>query len=138
MPLIPMPTKSSKKYTYALGRRKAAVATVKLFVGKSSSIVNKLDVQKYFPTTYIFLEKPFIKTETQNKYYYEAKIIGGGKEGQREALTLALSQALKIINPDFTSPLRQAGLLTVDSRVRQRRMVGTGGKARRKKQSPKR
>jgi small subunit ribosomal protein S9 len=133
-----MPTKSSKKYTYAIGRRKAAVATVKLFSGKSESTVNKISVSKYFPTTFIHLDKPFIKTDTLAKYYFEAKIIGGGKEGQREALILALSRALKTIDDKFTSPLRQAGLLTVDSRVRQRRMVGTGGKARRQKQSPKR
>ncbi|MEK7527533.1 MAG: 30S ribosomal protein S9 [Patescibacteria group bacterium] len=133
-----MPTKSSKKYTYAVGRRKAAVATVKLFSGKGESTVNKIEVSKYFPTTFIYLDKPFIKTDTLNKYYFEAKIVGGGKEGQREALTLALSRALKIINVDYTAPLRQAGLLTVDSRVRQRRMVGTGGKSRRQKQSPKR
>jgi small subunit ribosomal protein S9 len=51
---------------------------------------------------------------------------------------LAISRALKIINELFKPALREAGLLTVDSRVRERRMVGTGGKARRQKQSPKR
>ncbi len=58
--------------------------------------------------------------------------------GQLKALALAISRALLKIDPDFRSDLRQAGLLTVDSRRRQRRMVGTGGKARRQKQSPKR
>ena len=68
----------------------------------------------------------------------DLKIIGGGKTGQLSALTLALSRALVKSNPDFTSPLAKATLLTVDARVRERRMVGTGGKARRQKQSPKR
>lgn len=133
-----MVTKSNKKYTSALGRRKSAIATVKLFTGKEVSTVNKKTVDVYFPTTHTFLNKPFTETKTLGKYYFEAKIIGGGIEGQREALTLAIARALKKIDADYTLVLRQAGLLTVDSRVRERRMIGTGGKARRQKQSPKR
>lgn len=133
-----MVTKSNKKYTSAIGRRKSAVARIKLFTGKEVSVVNGKNLDLYFPTTHTFIGKPFAETKTTGKYYFEAKIIGGGKEGQREALTLAIARALKKIDVDFTSVLRQAGLLTVDSRVRERRMVGTGGKARRQKQSPKR
>lgn len=135
-------SKTSKKistsYVYALGRRKAAVATVKLFKGKGESTINGRALNKYFLLTFSRLELPFIITETQNKYYFNAKIVGGGKTGQLAALILALSRALKKSNEDFTSLLAQAGLLTVDARVRERRMVGTGGKARRQKQSPKR
>lgn len=133
-----MVTKSNKKYTSALGRRKSAIARIKLFTGKEISTVNTKNVDIYFPTTHTFLNKPFTVTKTDGKYYFEAKIIGGGVEGQREALTLAIARALKKIDTDFTLVLRQAGLLTVDSRVRERRMIGTGGKARRQKQSPKR
>ena len=133
-----MVTKSNKKYTSALGRRKSAVARLKLFTGKEVSMVNGKTLEAYFPTTHTFVGKPFIETKTIGKYYFEAKIIGGGKEGQREALTLAIARALKKIYIDFNLVLRQAGLLTVDSRVRERRMIGTGGKARRQKQSPKR
>lgn len=133
-----MVTKSNKKYTSALGRRKSAVAQVKLFTGKVVSTVNKKNVDVYFPNTHTFISKPFVETKTTGKYYFEAKIIGGGLEGQREALTLAIARALQKIDADYTLVLRQAGLLTVDSRVRERRMIGTGGKARRQKQSPKR
>lgn len=133
-----MVTKSNKKYTHAIGRRKSAIASVKLYLGKESSVVNKKNVDLYFPTTHTFINKPFKETKTVGKYYFESKIIGGGVEGQREALTLAISRALQKINVDYTLVLRQAGLLTVDSRVRERRMIGTGGKARRQKQSPKR
>lgn len=132
------PKKNSTTYIYALGRRKAAVATVKLYKGKGDSSINSRPLNKYFPLTFSRLDLPFTITETQNKYYFNAKIIGGGKTGQLSALTLALSRALKKSNEDFTSSLAQAGLLTVDARVRERRMVGTGGKARRQKQSPKR
>jgi len=139
---IPTMTKSPSKktYTYSYGRRKSAVATVKLFAGKSENLVNGDPVSKYFPgfSYLVKYERPFKVTETEGKFYYEAKIVGGGKVGQVEALFLAISRSLIKLNHDYQPALRQAGLLTVDSRVRERRMVGTGGKARRQKQSPKR
>lgn len=135
-------TKSNPKinYTYALGRRRAAVATVKVFAGKLDSTINGMDLEKYFPgeSNKINYNRPFVTTDTLGKYYYQAKVIGGGKNGQIEALVLAISRALKKIDDTFRPLLRSANLLTVDSRVRERRMVGTGGKARRQKQSPKR
>lgn len=135
--------KSTNKntYIYAVGRRRSAIATAKLFTGKGESTVNGLEVSKYFPGQDFeaLFNKPFIVTETSNKYYYQAKLVGGGKNGQLGALTLAISRCLKKLDESaFKKPLRDAGLLTVDSRVRERRMVGTGGKARRQKQSPKR
>lgn len=131
---------SKNSYTRTLGRRKSAVATIKLFAGKGESVVNKIDLVKYFPTKTekIIYEKPFEITKTLGKYYFVAKIIGGGKTGQVQALSLAISRALIKINESLKPELRAAGLLTVDSRVKERRMVGTGGKSRRQKQSPKR
>jgi len=132
---------SSLKYTYAVGRRKSSVATVKLYSGKGSNTVNTKPVNQYFAEGHADIRylKPFKLTGTDGKFYFTAKIIGGGKAGQLESLVLALSRALKTSDEAAHKPaLRAAGLLTVDSRVRQRRMVGTGGKARRKKQSPKR
>lgn len=137
-----MPPKSPPKiYTYAIGRRKAAVANIKLFADKGESTVNGVVVNKYFPLAShkIAFESPFLLTKTVDKYHYQARISGGGREGQLESLVLAISRALqKIDKVNYTSLLRSAGLLTVDARVRQRRMVGTGGKSRRQKQSPKR
>ena len=130
--------KSANTYVYALGRRKAAVATVKLFSGKGESTINTRDLNKYFPLTFTRLELPFKTTETEGKFHFAAKVVGGGRTGQLAAIILALSRALKKSNVEFTTLLAQAGLLTVDARVRERRMVGTGGKARRQKQSPKR
>jgi small subunit ribosomal protein S9 len=132
------PKKSANTYTYALGRRKSAIATVKLFNGKGESTINTRALNKYFPLTHSRLDLPFKTTETEGKFHFSAKIIGGGRTGQLAALILAISRALKKYNLDFTTALAQAGLLTVDARVRERRMVGTGGKARHKKQSPKR
>ena len=133
-------SKSSKAYTYAIGRRKASIANLKLYKGKSESIVNGKALEVYFPllSDKLVYSKPFVVTKTTDKYYWEARVSGGGKQGQLEAMTLALARALKIIDISFGPILRNNGLMTVDSRVRQRRMVGTGGKARRAKQSPKR
>ena len=133
-------TTSKNSYTRSLGRRKSAVATIKLFSGKGDSTVNGLSLEKYFPTKTekIVYDKPFEITKTIGKYHFQAKIVCGRKTGQVQALSLAISRCLIKINDTFKSDLRTNGLLTVDSRVKERRMVGTGGKSRRQKQSPKR
>lgn len=135
-----MPRKTTKKYTYSIGRRKSSITTLKLFKGKGKSNINSIPLDKYFPQKIakIIHQKPLVITKNLDKYYFEAKIVGGGKMGQVSSLALAISRALVKIDENFKKELRPAGLLTVDSRVRQRRMVGTGGKARRQKQSPKR
>jgi|SRR3989339_123513 len=137
---MPKNLNKNNPYTYAVGRRRSAVATIKLYPSKGDSQVNKISLDKYFPgsAAKVNYQQPFTVTDTENKYHFESKIIGGGKHGQLQALALAISRALQKHHPEMTVSLRAAGLLTVDSRVRQRRMVGTGGKARRQKQSPKR
>ena len=132
-------SKSTSKYTYAVGRRKSAIATIKMYSGKGSNTVNNKPIEQYFPITdKIKFLKPFSVTQTLDKFHFEARIIGGGLSGQLDALVLAVSRALHKINPELKTILRQQSLLTVDPRVRERRMVGTGGKSRRQKQSPKR
>lgn len=135
-----MVKKISNNYVYTVGRRKSSVATVKLFTGNGDSTVNQMAIDKYFPGTKnrIKFQQPFKITETEGAYHFQAKVSGGGKGGQIEALVLAIARSLKKTNEILGQSLRAAGLLTVDSRVRERRMVGTGGKARRQKQSPKR
>lgn len=134
------PKSNSKKYIYAVGRRKSSIATIKLFSGKGEYLINNISIDKYFPQKIakIIYEKPFKVTDTLGKYFFQAKITGGGKIGQVSALSLAISRALVKINDNFKTDLRKAGLLTVDSRIRERRMIGTGGKSRRQKQSPRR
>ncbi len=134
-------TKNINKYYYSVGRRKSAVSAVKLFIGKNDSKINQKPSDKYFPDKSLqtIFNKPFQVTNTVGKYYFEAKITGGGKLGQAGALSLALSRSLQKIDRQLYTPLlRASSLLTVDSRVRQRRMIGTGGKSRRQKQSPRR
>lgn len=128
-------------YTHGVGRRKSSVARVRIYRGKGENTVQGNVASKYFEGEVAkkAMAKPFGVTETSDKYYFSAKVSGGGKSGQLAALVLALSRALAKISPEkFRPQLRKVNLLTRDARERQRRMVGMGGKARRKKQSPKR
>lgn len=128
-------SKINKNYTFAIGRRKSASARVRLFKGIGENLING----KKIITHLIQLTKPFKLTETEGKYFFTAKVSGGGKEGQIEAIVHGISRALVKLNTEkFRTVLKKNNLLTRDPRVRLRRMVGTGGKARRKKQSPKR
>ncbi|MEJ2347800.1 MAG: 30S ribosomal protein S9 [Patescibacteria group bacterium] len=136
-----MPRKKKINYTYAVGRRKSSSARVRLYRGRSQSTVNGVPFEDYFPgeVNKDYYTKPFEITETSGKYYVTVRVVGGGKKGQLKATVHGIARALAILNPkEFRSPLKKAGLLTRDPRVKERRKVGTGGKARRKKQSPKR
>ena len=136
-----MATTSKKNYTYAVGRRKSSSARVRLFKGSGESLINDKKISEVYEnkTALIILDKPFKVTDTQGKYFFTAKVSGGGKEGQMEAIIHGVSRALIKINADkFRVVLKKSNLLTRDPRERLRRMVGTGGKARSKKQSPKR
>ena len=136
-----MPKIKKENFTYASGRRKNASARVRLFKGTGETQVNGLPIAEYFPGEILksVWQKPFELTDTWGKYYATIKVIGGGKNGQVEATANALAKALVLVNKEsFKSPIKKAGLLTRDARERLRRMVGTGGKARRAKQSPKR
>ena len=139
-----MKTKSKsrkKKYIPAVGRRRKAIARVRLFRGKGKILVNNLPIEKYFSgevakVTYL---KPFQVTDTVGKYYATVKVIGSGKIGQLGAVVHGLARALDKENKElYHDALKKHKLLTRDPRKRERRKPGMGGKARRKKQSPKR
>lgn len=129
------------KFIQTVGRRKEAIARIRLYSGKGESIVNNRPISQYFPgeMAKVVYGRPFEETGTLGKYYVTAKIVGGGKTGQLEAFVHGLSRALALTDRENFRPLlKKKGLLTRDARIRERRKVGTGGKARRKKQSPKR
>ena len=128
-------------YLYGVGRRKESSCRVRLYRGKGENTVNGMPVAKYFEGEIAkkALAKPFGATETSDKYYFSAKVSGGGKNGQLEAVVMAIARALVRASVEKNRvPLKKLGLLSRDPRKRQRRMVGMGGKSRRKKQSPKR
>ena len=143
------PSKSKKtdkkvrrgSYTYAIGRRKTATARVRLFKGRGDLVVNNQPISQYFPgeVNKIIYLKPFRVTETEGKYYATIKVEGSGKNGQLGAITHGLAWALDKENTElYHTLLKKAGLLTRDSRMKERRKPGLAQSARAKKQSPKR
>jgi small subunit ribosomal protein S9 len=134
-------TSKSKEYIYAVGRRKTATARVRLFPKKGDLIINGMPAGKYFSGDRAKIEytKPLLVTKTLGKYSFSIKVEGSGISGQIGAVSHGLARALAKFNlEEFRPILKKHGLLTRDSRKKERTKVGTGGKARRKKQSPKR
>lgn len=145
-------SKSSKNFVFAVGRRKEAIARVRLFAGAKATIngveikkgeifVNNKPIQEYFRfSAYAPIYNKFVlNTGINGKYSFSIKVEGGGLAGQLDAVLLGMARALdKLDREKYHSVLRSKGYLTRDSRERERRKVGMGGKARRKKQSPKR
>lgn len=132
---------AKKDYISAVGRRKEAVARVRLFSGKGNSIVNNKPVDEYFPGNIAseLLATPFKVAKSEGVYWYSAKVEGGGKNAQIVAVILGIARALVQANKEiFQTPLKKHGLLTRDPRMRERRKVDTGGKARRQKKHPRR
>lgn len=128
-------------YVYAVGRRKTSSARVRLYKGKGESVVNGKPIEHYFPGEIMksVWSKPFKILDVSEKYYVRVKVLGGGLNGQLDAVVNGISKAFaKDSKKEFRLPLKKAGLLKRDARVRERRKPGTGGKARKKKQSPKR
>ena len=137
-----MVKKSTKKpLIKVLGSRKRATARVWLYRGKGDILINDQKVKAYFPgeINEIKLKVPFVLTETEGKFYATIKVSGGGPAGQLGAAVHGLSRALAEVEEKKYRPiLKKAGLLTRDSREKERRKPGQAGKARAKRQSPKR
>lgn len=128
-------------YVYAVGRRKTATARVRLYLKKGDLLVNGKAAGEYFPgdTASVKYMKPLKLTNTDGKFSFSAKVEGSGKSAQLGAVVHGLARALANHDTEAYRPvLKQEGFLTRDPRMKESRKVGTGGKARRKKQSPKR
>jgi len=125
---------------HVIGRRKTATARVRLYQKKGKIIVNNLPIDQYFPgitAQKLYLE-PLNLTNTQDRLSFTIKVQGSGKSSQLGAVIHGLSRALVNLDEENKQTLKKRGFLTRDSRMKESRKVGTGGKARRKKQSPKR
>lgn len=137
-------TKKSKKvtYIYAIGRRKTATARIRLHLKQTGGItVNDKPIAEYFPGKFCqkFYLEPLRSTNLLDKYLITAKVEGSGRNSQMAAVIHGIARAIAKLDPEKNRPiLKKHGFLTRDPRKRQRRMVGMGGKARRKKQSPRR
>lgn len=127
-------------YFYALGRRKAATARVRLQSGKGTVTVNGKPAAEYFADSkYLMgkLNQPFTVLELENKYDITVVVTGGGHDGQIEAIRLGISKALVELNGDLKSTLKRADLLSRDPREKERKKFGLKG-ARKQRQFTKR
>jgi len=122
-----------------IGRRKTSVARIYLSPGKGDITVNDRGVQEYFPLEILrtLVNQPFEITDPTIKYDVNINVKGGGFKGQAEAIRLAISRALVLINEESKPALRKEGFLTRDSRMVERKKYGKK-KARRSFQWTKR
>ncbi|MFD1207124.1 MULTISPECIES: 30S ribosomal protein S9 [Sporosarcina] len=121
------------------GRRKSSVARVRLVPGDGKIVVNKRDVEDYVPfeTLREVIKQPLVATQTLGSYDIHVNVHGGGYTGQAGAIRHGVARALLNVDPDFRAPLKAAGLLTRDARMKERKKYGLKG-ARRAPQFSKR
>jgi small subunit ribosomal protein S9 len=113
-------------YFYGTGRRKTAVARVKLFPGNGAIIINGKPYEELFPNLEYQRQilQPLLVTESLGKYNVIAKVEGGGISGQSGALSHGIARALVEADENLKPILRQNGLLTRDPRVKERKKPG--------------
>ncbi|AXX64115.1 30S ribosomal protein S9 [Bombilactobacillus bombi] len=121
------------------GRRKDSVARVRLVPGKGNVTINKRDAKDYIPSASLIqdLKQPLDITETTDSYDVLANVQGGGFAGQAGAIRHGIARALLEVDPDFRGPLKRAGMLTRDPRMKERKKPGLK-KARKASQFSKR
>jgi small subunit ribosomal protein S9 len=121
-----MTATAQKTYTWGTGRRKTAVARVRIREGTGKFNVNGLDVDEYFPLEVqrMDVRAPLTLTDMKERIDVFVNVNGSGKLSQSGAVMLGLARALKEYRPDFESALRDAGFLTRDSRMVERKKFG--------------
>lgn len=116
---------SVTKY-YATGKRKTSIARVWILPGDGRIFVNKKPVEEYFlrDTSLMIIKQPFELTGTWGRFDVRATVVGGGLSGQAGAVRHGISKALLEVDPGYRGELKKAGLITRDSRVKERKKYG--------------
>lgn len=115
------------KYHYANGKRKSAVARVRVYEnGDGTILINEMDIKDFLNTKeeYEKLVSPLKLTGNLNKYNITIKVIGGGCIAQAEASRHGIAKALQEMDPSLRTTLKKAGYLTRDSRTKERKKFG--------------
>ncbi len=117
---------TKRPYHYSAGKRKTAIARVKMFEdGSGEVMVNGIPLKQYFAGLQIENAlAPLVLTEQKSKYDIEAQVEGGGKSAQSDAIRLGITRTLLTINPEWRSELKRAGFLRRDSRTKERKKPG--------------
>ncbi len=118
---------------YGTGRRKTSTARVYLRAGAGEVLVNRKSFDKYFPneTLRMIIRQPMQLTETANKFDVLVNVTGGGPSGQAGAIRHGITRALIEFNADLRPTLKQAGLITRDPRIKERKKYGQKGARKR-------
>ncbi len=127
------------KYVERIGRRKTAIARVRIVLGEKKVTVNGKKLEEYFPIKRLSLSAiaPLTVLHLMDAFGMSAKVIGGGIKAQAEAVRLGLSRALVSVDPELKKRLKKLGFMTRDSRAVERKKYGLK-KARRAPQWSKR
>ena len=118
---------------YGTGKRKSSTARVRLLPGAGQVIVNKRDLSEYFKneTQRTIIRYPFAVTDNVGKFDIRAIVDGGGTSGQAGAIRLGIANALLQFNAELRPRLKRAGLLSRDSRIKERKKYGQKGARKR-------
>ncbi len=117
---------SPEMRVYATGRRKESVARVWVTPGTGRIVVNEKSLEEYFPlqTMQTLVTQPLTITDVAGRYDVRATVKGGGVSGQAGALRHGIARALSRVDVELRAPLKKAGLLTRDPRMKERRKYG--------------
>ena len=114
---------------YATGRRKSAIARTYLTPGSGQIAINNRPIDDYFQveTAKMDLYQPLVLTNTMTAYDIQVRVVGGGISGQAGAIRHGITRALMLANPEFRGPLKKAGFVRRDPRVKERKKYGQRG-----------
>jgi small subunit ribosomal protein S9 len=123
---MPRAKKTAKLVYYGTGRRKCSVAKVRVITGQGNIVVNGKPVGDYFgrKVLELIVKQPLVVIDSEAKYDVLASVHGGGKSGQAGAVRHGIARALLKVEDEFRSPLKKAGFLTRDPRMKERRKYG--------------
>ena len=124
---FPFDIPKTDRYFEAVGRRKTAIARVRLYTkGDLAIAVNDRTLQNYFPTMELqrIVEDPLKKMKSEGRFRVSIKVQGGGVHAQAEAARMGIARALTVFNPEFRKRLKRAGFLTRDARAVERNKFG--------------
>ena len=118
--------KTEKKYYYGTGRRKNAIARVRLIEGNGKILINGKDLDEYFglETLKVIVKQPLTVTNSTAKYDVISTVKGGGYTGQAGAIRHGIARALNEANSEYRPILKSNGFLTRDSRMKERKKYG--------------
>ena len=118
---------------YGTGRRKTSAARVFLRPGPGAITINHREFENFFPTDALRVQvkRPLLVTETGEKFDILATVAGGGVNGQAGAVRLGIARALVEFNAELRKLLKKDGLLTSDSRIKERKKYGLAGARKR-------